>query len=66
MFESSRPASELSSHEMFPQFGLADTSNRFLGEESFLVLTDDLPLFHYLGQKGLDVLNYNYLRTQGW
>jgi len=66
MTELFRSASQLSSHEMFPRFGLADTSLRFLSNESFLVLTDDLPLFHYLGQKGLDVLNYNYLRTEGW
>lgn len=66
MTELFRPALQLSSHIGFPRFGLADTSLRFLGNKSFLGLTDDLPLFHYLGQKGLDVLNDNYLRTEGW
>lgn len=64
--EVSHPAPELALHEMFPGFGLADTALESAGRNQRLVLTDDLPLYHYLSQIGVDTLNYNYLRTANW
>lgn len=46
----------------FYKFGIADTSIGNLAINKFLVITDDLKLYHYLNSKGLDAINYNHLR----
>lgn len=48
------------------QFGLADGAIFDLARDRFLVLTDDLPLYHYLANKHVDVINFNHIRELGW
>jgi hypothetical protein len=51
----------------FAKFGLTDAGIASLvSENDFLVLTDDLPLAHWLQSKGADVLNFNRIRQLSW
>ncbi len=47
----------------FPKFGLTDTGIVHSARGRFLVLTDDFRLAGYLQRQGIDVVNFNYLRT---
>jgi hypothetical protein len=46
----------------FQKFGLTDAAIRRVAERPMLVLTDDLPLYHYLSTAGLDAINFNHIR----
>ena len=51
----------------FQKFGLTDAGIASLvNENNFLVLTDDLPLAHWLQSKDFDVLNFNHIRALSW
>jgi len=57
----------LLSKAYLPEFGFSDSSIAALAEdEGMLVLTDDLPLMHFLDGMGLNVLNFTRLRTMDW
>jgi hypothetical protein len=49
----------------FQKFGLTDSSIYFLAKE-FLILTDDLPFYHYLETQKLQAINFNHLRSVKW
>lgn len=55
-------ATELSDDAAFFLFGIADASILEAAAGSYLVLTDDFPLYGYLMSKGVDVLNFNEIR----
>jgi hypothetical protein len=46
----------------FQKLGLTDAAIRRVAERPLLVLTDDLPLYHYLSTVGLDAINFTHLR----
>jgi len=50
----------------FKKFGLTDAGIIELVRERFLVLTDDLKLANYLQNVGVDVINFNNLRSMNW
>lgn len=64
--EESRSASALAERSPFQPFGLTDTGIDERASEAHLVLTDDLPLYHYLAGRGRDVINFNHLRMASW
>lgn len=47
----------------FPALGLADTSIIAAASEGVTVLTEDLALYLRLASTGVDVVNFNHLRT---
>lgn len=57
------PSSELAQEPCFPRFGLTDAGIVQSAQGKFLVLTDDFDLAGYLEQRGIDVVNFNHLRT---
>ena len=50
----------------FVRFGLTDTGVIHLTRGKYLVLTDDLPLSLHLQSTGVDVINFNHIRTANW
>jgi rRNA-processing protein FCF1 len=62
MNEKRTPSDELAKDPAFLRFGIADTSILDAAAGSYLVLTEDLPLYAYLQGQGVDVLNFNQLR----
>lgn len=61
--EESKPSKETVKHEYFSKFGLTDLAILDNAKGKYLVLTGDLPLFSYLQNIGIDVINFNHLRT---
>ena len=64
--EKYEPSKRIASHTDFPRFGLADTALIMIAPGNHLVLTDELPLFGLLQKRGVDVINFNHLRTYSW
>lgn len=50
----------------FKQFGLTDSAIISLVKDKYLVLTDDFRLANYLESIGIDVINFNHIRTLNW
>ncbi len=50
----------------FDRFGLTDSGIAELVKGKHLVLTDDLSLFGYLQNRGIDAINFNHLRLFAW
>jgi hypothetical protein len=50
----------------FDRFGLTDSGIAQLVEGQYLVLTDDLSLFGYLQNRGIDAINFNHIRSLAW
>ena len=50
----------------FAKFGLTDTGIIRLTRGRYLVLTDDFRLSQYLQSVGVDVVNFNHIRTTHW
>ena len=58
------PAQEAAADPAFPRFGLTDIAILRQGSAGrYLVLTDDFRLSQYLAVRGVDVFNFNHLRT---
>ncbi len=62
MQEKRTPGASLSEDPAFVPFGITDTSILDAAVGSYLVLTDDLPLYAYLLAQGVEVLNFNEIR----
>ncbi|HZT60837.1 MAG TPA: PIN domain-containing protein [Pyrinomonadaceae bacterium] len=59
--------SRLASHSShFTKFGLTDSGIIELVKDKYLVITDDLRLAHYCENIGVDVINFNHIRTMNW
>jgi hypothetical protein len=56
---------EISRLPHFADLGLTDSGIMKLARGSFLVLTDDGPLFGYLQNVGIDAINFNHVRDWG-
>lgn len=59
--ETSRRSSYVMALPSYAKFGLSDSVSILLAEEC-LVVSDDLPLCHYITGTGRDALNFNHLR----
>jgi hypothetical protein len=60
------PSTDLVVHPHFPLLGLADISIIRSVNTGVTVLTDDLPLYAELSSAGVDVINFNHLRSGSW
>lgn len=60
--EKRQHGSILSRDAQFHIYGISDISILDAAANSYLVLTEDLPLSDYLGRRGVDVLNFNQIR----
>jgi rRNA-processing protein FCF1 len=60
------PSTEITREEGFARFGLTDSAIARVAAGRYLVLTDDLRLSQYLSTVGIDVINFNHVRTLGW
>lgn len=61
-FEIKISSNEVANHRQFTKFGLPDTISISLAKQH-LVLTAEFPLANYLETIGLDVINFNHLRS---
>ncbi|HEX8633214.1 MAG TPA: PIN domain-containing protein [Pyrinomonadaceae bacterium] len=59
-------SSKVSSTPHFIKLGLTDTGILNLPPGRHLVLTDDFPLAGHLDKQGIDVINFNHVRTLNW
>jgi hypothetical protein len=50
----------------FGRLGLADAAIGVVSKKGMLVLTDDFPLYGILSRQGVDVINFNHIRTAVW
>jgi hypothetical protein len=64
--ESYTPSTAISASAHFTKFGLTDSGIVGLVKDKYLVLTDDLRLFGYLQNLGIDVINFNHIRAIAW
>ncbi len=56
----------ISTSAHFNKFGLTDSGIVETVKGNYLVLTDDLALFGYLSNLGIDAINFNHIRTLAW
>lgn len=56
------PSINIASMTHFNRFGLTDSGIAELVKGRYLVLTDDLSLFGYLDNRGIDAINFNHIR----
>ncbi|MBA2377318.1 MAG: hypothetical protein H0V75_14535 [Rubrobacter sp.] len=56
---------DLARKPTFVKLGITDTSIIEVAAAPYLVLTDDFRLYNYLADRGVDVLNFNNLRSLG-
>ncbi len=59
-------AKQLVEHALFERFGLGDVSVAAACERKVLVLTADVQLQVALEALGLDAINFNHVRAEGW
>jgi rRNA-processing protein FCF1 len=59
-------SAKLSSTSYFIKLGLTDSGILDLAQGKYLVLTDDFPLAGRLEKQGIDVINFNHVRTMNW
>ena len=57
---------DVATMQEFVRFGLTDTGIIRLARGRYLVLTDDFRLSQYLQSVGVDVVNFNHIRTANW
>lgn len=55
-------AGELAKEDVFPEYGVADTSILKAAEQPCLVLTDDFRLSGYMDKLGMDILNFHQIK----
>ncbi|MCF7809486.1 hypothetical protein K9N50_00710 [bacterium] len=65
-YVTSRNASEVLEPSEFSRFGLTDAGIVHIAKENYLVLTDDLPLHNTLRSRGIETVNFNYIRNERW
>ena len=59
-------SAKLSSTPHFLKLGLTDSGILNLAQGEYLVVTDDFPLAGRLQKQGIDVINFNHIRTMNW
>lgn len=61
-----RDAEAIADHPYFLRFRLTDAGIADVSAEAYLVVTDDLPLYHRLAEDRQAVINFNHLRMANW
>ena len=56
----------LTAGTVFDRLGLANAAVSFVAQKGMLVLTDDFDLYGVLSARGIDVINFNHIRTLAW
>ena len=64
--EENMASRDVATMQEFVRFGLTDTGIIRLARRRYLVLTDDFRLSQYLQNAGVDVVNFNHIRTTNW
>lgn len=64
--EESMASTTVARMQEFIRFGLTDTGIVHVSKEKHLVLTDDFRLSQYLQSAGVDVINFNHIRSAYW
>jgi hypothetical protein len=59
-------SAEISSTPAFTRLGLTDAAIGRIASSKMLVLTVDLPLWVFLHEQRIDVLNFNHIRHLNW
>jgi len=59
-------SAEIGKRDKFTKFGLTDCGIIEVARDKNLVLTDDFKLANYLPKTGIDTLNFNNFRADGW
>ncbi|MGI8883801.1 MAG: hypothetical protein ACR2IA_06115 [Pyrinomonadaceae bacterium] len=57
-----KKSSEVSENKIFCEFGLADTAIIETAKDSYLIFTDDNPLYGYMINEGIDAVSLDILR----
>jgi hypothetical protein len=57
---------QVSNSSHFTKFGLTDSGIVELARDKYLVITDDLRFASYCQNVGVDVINFNNIRTMNW
>lgn len=57
---------EIAGQPEFVKLGLTDVGIWTISKGQYLVLTEDFRLSQLLDKKGVDVINFNHIRTLGW
>ena len=55
---------DLTKSPCFLKFGLADTSIVEVSKNTYLIFTDERPLFGYLVNEGIDAINFEWLKSE--
>ena len=66
MNEQHEPAVRVVAQDSFLKLGVADAAITLIAPGNFLVLTDESALAGTLRKRGVDVLNFNDIRTSAW
>ncbi|MDT7541223.1 MAG: hypothetical protein QOE33_1127 [Acidobacteriota bacterium] len=59
-------SANIASAPQFAKLGLTDCGILELSRNQYLVLTDDFRLAGHLDSQGIDVINFNHIRTMNW
>jgi hypothetical protein len=59
-------SADISTTTHFDRLGLTDSGIAQLVEGRYLVLTDDLSLYGFLQNRGIDAVNFNHIRQSAW
>ncbi len=59
-------SAKISSAVQLAKLGLTDCGIFDLSRDQYLVLTDDFRLAGLLDSQGIDVINFNHIRTMNW
>jgi rRNA-processing protein FCF1 len=59
-------STEAAGAEEFQRLGLTDAAILLLSKEDLLVLTDDIHLYLALQRRGIEAVNFNYIREASW
>jgi hypothetical protein len=65
-FESTVPSKEIVKNPAFLRLGISDVAIGQIAKDNYLVLTTDFSLYGYLISQGINAVNFNHVRTQGW
>ena len=66
LHEEGEPSKVACENPHFERFGLTDCVIADISRNAYLVLTDDFPLAGLLGKLGIDVINFNHIRSRAW
>ncbi len=59
-------AARIASHDDFIHLGIADTAISLIAPGRYLVITDEFELYGRLQKRGVDVINFNHIRSLAW